>query len=69
MDRCLIIVARDRPNLFQQLSERHGHEASVILDRRKSPRPPTRAAGLWHTDLQQDGYILVDTELPNAKRR
>ncbi len=69
MDRYLIIVARDRPNLFQQLSERHAHEASVILDRRKSARPPTRAAGLWHTDLQQDGYVLVDTELLSGKRR
>ncbi len=65
VDRYLIIVARDRLNLFQQLRERHGHEATVILDHRKTPRPSTRASGLWHTDLQQDGYVLVETELRN----
>ena len=27
MDRILIIVSRDRPNLFQHLSERHGADA------------------------------------------
>ncbi len=67
MDRYLIIVARDRPNLFQQLSDRHGHEASVILDRRQAPRPTTRRSGLWHTDLELDGYIVVDTELQQAR--
>lgn len=61
MDGILIIVSRDRPNLFQQLLERHGDNAPVILDRRKTPRPPTRDSGLWHTNLERDGYMVVQT--------
>lgn len=59
MDRYLIIVSRDHLNLFQQLTERHGTEAPVILDRRQIPRQTPRASGLWHTNLERDGYIVV----------
>ena len=59
MDRYLIIVARDRPNLCQHLSERHAADVQVIVDRRRAPRPTTRAAGLWHTSLAQDGYMVA----------
>ena len=59
MDRYLIIVARDRLNLFQHLNERHASDVQVIVDRRRAPRPTTRAAGLWHTSLAQDGYIVA----------
>jgi hypothetical protein len=62
MERCLIIVARDRPNLFEQLIERHGCEAPVILDRRQAPRPTTRSEGLWHTHLERDGYMVVPAQ-------
>ena len=61
MNRYLIIVSRNRPNLFQHLSERDSTIASVILDRRKTPRTTTRASGLWHLNLEQDGYIVVPT--------
>jgi len=61
MDRVLIIVSRDRPNLYQQLIERHGAGAPVILDRRQTPRSTTPAAGLWHTDLERDGYMVAPT--------
>jgi len=59
MDRYLIIVARDRPNLFQHLSERHASDVQVIVDRRRASRPTTRAAGLWHTSLERDGYMVA----------
>ncbi len=59
MDRLLIVVARDRLNLFESLRERHGATASVLLDRRQTPRPTPQAAGLWHTSLERDGYIVV----------
>ena len=61
MDTYLIIVARDRPNLYQQLIERHGADAPLILDRRQTPRPTTRGSGLWHTNLERDGYMVVPT--------
>ena len=61
MDRCLIIVSRDRPNLFQHLSERQSPDVEVILDRRQAPRPPSRTGGQWHTTLERDGYVVVPT--------
>ena len=57
----MIIVARDRPNWFELLRSRHGHEPLVILDRRQTPRPTPRAAGLCHTILERDGYIVMPT--------
>ena len=62
MDRTLIIVSRDRPNLFQHLTERHGADARVILDRRQIPRLTPRESGLWHTHLERDGYMVVPTK-------
>ena len=59
MDRCLIIVSRNRPNLFQHLSERESPEVHVILDRRETPRPTSRASGQWHRDLERHGYVVV----------
>lgn len=57
----MIIVARDRPNWFELLRSRHGHEPLVILDRRQTSRPTPRAAGLCHTNLERDGYIVMPT--------
>ncbi len=59
MHRYLIIVARARSRLFETLHERHRHEALVVRDRRKAPRPGARTAGLWSTDLNRDGYMVV----------
>jgi hypothetical protein len=59
MDRILIIVSRDRPNLFQHFSERHGADARVILDRRQIPRRTPRESVLWNTNLERDGYVVV----------
>ena len=62
MDRCLIIVSRDRPTLFQHLSERQSPDVEVILDRRQAPRPSSRALGTWQTTMERDGYIVVRTQ-------
>jgi len=59
MPYTLIIVARDRPTLFQHLSERQSPEVQVLLDRRQTPRPTNRASALWQTNLERDGYIVV----------
>ena len=59
MNRFLIIVSRDRPNLFQHLCERHSANATVLLDRRTVPRPGSSTVGLWHTHLERDGYVVL----------
>ena len=63
MNRYLVIVARDRPNLFEQLSERQLPEIKVLLDRRITARSPGRTSqpisGAWHTTLERDWYIVV----------
>ncbi len=59
MDPVVIIVSRDRPTLFQHLSERQSPEVQVILDRRKTPRPTTRASGQWQTTMEREGYVVV----------
>lgn len=61
MDHYLIIVARDRPNLFLHLSEHQSAGMQVILDRRQTPRPTPRASGWWHTSLERDGYMVAAT--------
>jgi len=61
MDCYLIIVARDRPNLFRHLSEHRSPGLQVILDRRQTPRPTPRASGRWHTSLERDGYMVAPT--------
>jgi len=65
MDRTLIIVARDRLNLFHHLIERQSPEVQVLLDRRHTPRPPRPPApphsAACYTSLERDGYIVVPT--------
>ncbi len=56
MEHYLIIVARDRPELFRELIERHGQEMKVILDRRCAPR---RAA--CDAEMDRYGFIFVPT--------
>ncbi len=62
----LIIVARDRPRLFHQLSERYGHAMRVIRDRRRTPRPPLSfldydATLACDTGLERNGFMFVPT--------
>ncbi len=63
MDRCLIVVARDRPDLFQHLSEHQTPDLQVILDRRVIARTPRTTAqtnsGGWRTTLERDGFVAV----------
>ena len=41
MDRYLVIVSRDRPELVQELRSTYGQseEVEILLDRRQTPRP------------------------------
>lgn len=57
----LIIVSRDRPELFDEFRERYGNVCKVILDRRREPRsaipsPPRQAASRI---VQRDGFLIV----------
>ncbi len=66
MDRYIIVVARDRPDLFYHLSEHQSPEVEVILDRREMARAPRlttqRPYEAWHTKLERDGFVVVSTQ-------
>ncbi len=55
----LIIVARDRPELFAALSERHGGEMKVLLDRRRTPRAPLMPETTQALRMARDGFMVV----------
>ncbi len=62
----LIIVARDRPDLFEYLTENYGHEMKVILDRRQRPRLPIPRphhppSSIWYAEMQREGFMMVPT--------
>ncbi len=62
----LIIVARDRPDLFEYLTESYGHEMKVIVDRRQRPRPPFPGprhtpSSIWYAEMQREGFMMVPT--------
>ncbi len=62
--RLLIIVARDRPELFQQLSSQYGQDVQVILDRRAVPRGSARRSGeggsnVCDAEIERDGFTMV----------
>ena len=68
MERCLIIVARDQPELLAQLAFMYAHEADieVCFDRRQgepgtrmSDRPDRRYPPRPDTDLQDHGFIVI----------
>ena len=68
MERCLIIVARDQPELLAQLAFMYAHEANVevCFDRRQtalwtgmSDRPDRRSLPRPDTDLQDHGFIVI----------
>ncbi len=63
---CLIIVARDRPDLFQHLTESYGQELKVIVDRRQRPRPPRpecdpSPSSFWYATMEREGFMVVPT--------
>ena len=68
MERCLVIVARDQPELFERLASIYAHEGwiEVLLDRRHGPsrtgtgdRPDRRSPPSPATDLQHQGFIVI----------
>ena len=65
MEGYLVIVSRDRPELFQQLTVAHGHKAEVkiLLDRRKARhreyRANRRSSRRATTDFGPQGFLLI----------
>jgi hypothetical protein len=68
VERCLIIVARDQPDLLAQLAFMYAHEANVevCFDRRQGQRwnglgdpPDRRYAPRPDTDLRSHGFIVI----------
>ena len=68
MERCLIIVARDQPELLAQLAFLYAHEpdVEVCFDRRQGEpwtgtgdRPDRRFLPRPDTDLQDHGFIVI----------
>ena len=68
MERCLIIVSRDQPELLAQLAFMYAHEANVevCFDRRqRAPwtgmieRRDRRSPPRPDTDLQGHGFIMI----------
>jgi hypothetical protein len=67
VERCLVIVSRDQPELFERMSSiycQFGWE--VLLDRRHAPlgtgtenRPDRRSPPSPDTDLQDQGFIVI----------
>lgn len=65
---CLIIVSRDQPELWAELTFTYAHEAGVEvrLDRRQGQpltgmgdRPDRRSPPRPDTDLQDHGFIVI----------
>jgi hypothetical protein len=68
MEQCLIIVARDQPELLAQFAFMYVHEANVevCFDRRQgepltgmSDRPDRRFPPRLDTDLHDHGFIVI----------
>jgi len=68
MERCLIIVARDQPDLLARLAFLYAHEAGVevCFDRRQGQtgpgmgdRPDRRYPPRPDTDLHAHGFIVI----------
>ncbi len=68
MERCLIIVARDQPELLAQLAFLYAHEPSVevCFDRRqgqpwtaRGDLPDRRVPPRPDTDLHGHGFIVI----------
>ncbi len=68
MERCLIIVSRDRPDLWQELTQNYAHadEVEIILDRRQGERwTPARESADRRsstgpgTMMQDQGFVVI----------
>lgn len=68
MERFLIVVARNQPDLLAQLAFMYAHEANVevCFDRRQGEpwpeiahRPDRRSPPRPDTDLQDHGFIVI----------
>jgi hypothetical protein len=68
MERCLIIVARDQPELLAQLAFMYAHEENVevCFDRRQAQpwagmgdQPDRRSPPRPDTDLLDHGFIVI----------
>jgi len=65
MERYLVIVSRDRPDVLQRLRSAYGHkgEVEILLDRREAQRgeyganrrSPRRAT----TDFGPQGFLMI----------
>jgi hypothetical protein len=73
MEPCLIIVARDQPELLAQFAFLYAHEpeVEVCFDRRQGPpltgrddRHDRRSPPRPDTDLQDHGFIVILRPLP-----
>ncbi len=58
MVRYVIVVARTRPDLFEEFRERYSDVFEVILDRRQAPRPETATPWLAPPTFERDGYVI-----------
>lgn len=68
MERCLVIVSRDRPELLETLASTYDHEGEVeiLVDRRQRQlwsgmgnRADRRSPPSRDTDLQDHGFIVI----------
>jgi len=68
MARCLVIVSRDQPELFQRLTFLYEQEEwiDILLDRRRGEAgsasasgPERRSPPSPQTDLRERGYIVI----------
>jgi hypothetical protein len=68
VERCLVIVSRDQPELFERLASIYAQEGwiEVLLDRRHGQlrtgignRPDRRSPPSPDTDLQNQGFIVI----------
>lgn len=68
MDRCLIVVSRDRPELWQELRQNYAQAEGVeiILDRRQDQRSSLSEEGsdrrglfTASPDFQGQGFVVV----------
>ena len=68
MERYLVIVSQDRPDLCQELRSSYGHlgDMEILLDRRQAPRGPVpredadcRSASRLNTGVEGQGFVVI----------
>jgi hypothetical protein len=66
VSHCLIVVSRNRPEVLQELQQRHIHldGVEVILDRRQQQIPveggiDRRAPPRVETDLRRQAFVVI----------